>query len=71
MGGLPLMSHFRAEIYHIRMVFFQTRAEKGKRGPPGFQLYMILCLGRKSKQSKQDRVDPSDRESCTVIGPQT
>ena len=45
------MSHDQAEIDHIRMVFFQIRVEKGKRGPPGFQLYMILCQGRKSKLS--------------------
>ena len=65
------MSHDRPEIDQIRLVFYQIRVENLKRGPPGFQLYMILCLGRKSKQSKQDRLDPSDRESCTVIGPQT
>ena len=45
--------------------------ESQKRGLPGFQLYMILCRGRKSKQPTQDQVDPSDSESCTVIGPQT
>ena len=31
---------------------------------------MILCLGRKSKQSRHNRVDPSESESCIVIGPQ-
>ena len=65
------MSHNRAEIDHIRLVFFQIRVEKGKRGPPSFQLYIILCLGHKSKQSRHNRVDPSDSESCTMIGPQT
>ena len=68
---LPLTSHNRAEIDHIRLVFFQIRVEKRKRGPPSFQMYMILCLGRKSKQPRQDRVDPSDSESCIVIGHQT
>ena len=47
-GWTPSDSHFPAEIDHIRMVFFQIRAEKGKTGPPSFQFYMILCLGRKS-----------------------
>ena len=70
-GGLPLTSHNRVEIAHIRLVFFQIRVESRKRGPPGFQLYMIWCLGRKSKQPRQDRVDPCDSESCIVIGPQT
>ena len=53
------------------MVFFQIRVEKGKRGPTGSQLYMILCLGRKSKQPRHNWVDPSDSESCTVNDPQT
>ena len=65
------MSHNRAEIDHIRLVFFQIRVEKGKRGPPSFQLYIILGLGHKSKQCRHNRVDPSDSESCTMIGPQT
>ena len=65
------MSHNRAEIDYIRLVFFQIRAEKGKRGPAGFQLYMILCLDCKSKQLRHNQVDPSDSESCTVICPQT
>ena len=51
--------------------FCQIRVEKRKRGPTGFQLYMIWCLGCKSKQSRHNRVDPSDSESCIVIGPQT
>ena len=64
------MSHDQAEIKQIRLVFFQIRVEKGKRGPPGFQLYLILCLGWKSKQSRHNGVGPSDSESCTVIVPQ-
>ena len=70
-GGLFLTSHNWVEIYHIRLVFFQITFESQKRGLPGFQLYMILCLGCKSKQPRQDRVDSSDSESCIVIGPQT
>ena len=58
MGGLPLTSHDRAETDHIRMVFFQIRVEKGKSGPVGFQLYIILCLDWKSKQPRHNRVDP-------------
>ena len=65
------MSHDQVEIDNIRLVFFQIRVEKRKRCPPGFQLYMIWCLGHKSKQSRHNRVDPSDPESCIVIGPQT
>ena len=71
MGGLPLTLHNRAEIDYIRLVFFQIRVENQKRGPPDFQMYTILCLDHKSKQSILDRVDPSDSESCAVIGPQT
>ena len=52
------MSHNRAETDGMRLAFFQIRVEKGKRGPPGFQLYMILCLGCKSKQLRHNRVDP-------------
>ena len=70
-GGLPLTLHDRAEIDHIRLVFSQIRVENRKRGPPGFQINMILCLGHKSKQSRHNWVDPSDSESCAVIGPQT
>ena len=65
------MSHNRVEIDHIRLVFLQIRVEKEKKGPPGFQLYMVLCLAHKSKQPRHNQVDPSDSEPCTVIGPQT
>ena len=71
MGGLPLTSHNRAEIDHIRLVFFEIRVEKGKRGPAGFQLYMILCLGCISKQLRHDQMDPFNSELCIVIGDQT
>ena len=70
-GGLPLTSHDRTEIDHIRLVFFQIMVAKRKRGPPGFQLYMIWCLRYKSKQSRHNQVNPSDPESCIVIGSQT
>ena len=61
--------HNQAEIDHIRLVFFQIMVEKGKSCTPGFQLHMIFCLGHKSKQSSHNRVDSSETESCTVIGP--
>ena len=67
----PLMSHDQGEIDHVRLAFFQIRVEKAKSGPPIFQLYMILCLSCRSKQSRHDQVDPSDSEYCAVIGPQT
>ena len=68
---IPLISHGQAEINHITLVFFQIRVKKGRRGPHGFQLYMILCLDHKSKQLRHNQVDPSDSESYTVIGLQT
>ena len=53
-----LTSHARGEIVHIRLVIFQIRACKLKRGVPGFQMNIILCLGCKSK-TMDEQVEPS------------
>ena len=59
------MSHNRAEIAHIRLVFFQIRVEKRKRGPPGFQFFVCFDLIRSEDQS-QCRILSL---TCLPVGP--
>ena len=47
-----MTSHDRTEIDHIRLVFFQIRVEKRKRGPPGFQLFVCFEVIRSEDQSQ-------------------
>ena len=51
-GWTPLASHFRAEIDHIRLVFFQIRVENLKRGPPSFQCFVGFDVIRSEDQSQ-------------------
>ena len=71
MGWTPTDVTGLNRIDHIRPVFFQIRVKNRKRALPGFQMNMILCLGRKSNQYRHNQADPSDSEFCAVIGPQT
>ena len=66
MGGIALTSHARAEIVHIRLVIFQIRACKLKRGVPGFQMYKALYLGHKSK-IMDNWVDPSMTQNTAIL----
>ena len=43
----------RAEIDHIRLVFFQIRVENLKRGPPGFQFFVCFDIIRSEGQSQR------------------
>ena len=38
-GWMPLMSHDRAQVDHIRLLFFQIRVKNLKRSPPAFQFF--------------------------------
>ena len=40
----PLTSHNRAEVDHIRLLFFEIRAENLKRGPSGFQFFAYFMM---------------------------
>ena len=53
----PLTSHNRAEIDHIRLVFFQIRVENLKRGPPSFQFF--VCF---------DVIRSEDQSQCRILG---
>ena len=61
-----LTSHAWAEIVHRRLVIFQIRACKLKRGVPGFQMNIILCLGCKSK-TMGEQVDPSLTQTTAIL----
>ena len=45
-----MTSHNRAEIDHIRLVFFQIRVEKVKKSPPGFQFFVCFDIIRSEDQ---------------------
>ena len=47
-----LTSHNRAEIDHIKLVFFQIRVENLIRGPPGFQFFVCFHVIRSEDQSQ-------------------
>ena len=47
-----LTSHNRAEIDHIRLVFFQIRVENLKRGLPSFQFFVCFDIIRSEDQSQ-------------------
>ena len=60
----PLTSHNRAEIAHIRLVFFQIRVECRKRGPPGFQFFVCFDLIRSEDQSQCRILSQRGPPSC-------
>ena len=48
----PVTSYSWAEIDHIRLVFFQIRVEKVKRGPSSFQFFVCFDIIRSKDQSQ-------------------
>ena len=65
-----MTSHDRAEIDHIRLVFFQIWVEKGKRGPPGFQFFVCIGVIRSEDQSQcmiLSQRGPPSRASVVLI----
>ena len=52
----PSDAHDRAEIDHIRLVFFQIRVENLKRGPLGFQFF--ACF---------DAIRSDDKLQCRIL----
>ena len=52
----PLTTHDRTEIDHIKLVVFQIKVEKGKRGPSGFQFF--VCF---------DVIRPEDQSQCMIL----
>ena len=51
-GWAPLTSHFRGDIDHIKLLFFQIRVENLKRGPPSFQFFVCFDVIRSKDQSQ-------------------
>ena len=52
----PITTHDQAEIDHIRLVLFQIKVEKGKRGLSGFQFF--VCF---------DVIRPQDQSECMIL----
>ena len=47
-----MTSYNRAEIDHIRLVFFQIRVKNLKKGQPGFQFFVCFDVIRSEDQSQ-------------------
>ena len=62
-----MMSHNRAEIDHIRLVFFQIRVEKGKRGPPGFQFFVCFDIIMSEDKSQCMILSQRDPPGCASV----